>query len=514
MAPSYADSSNLGSSISIPYFWDLAQDKDMTITPKLYSSENPLLFLEYRQSFKNSYLVVDTGFTEGYKKIDVNKTDGSRSHFFSKFTRVIDNQNSSSNLEVNLQRSSNDTYLKVHDISNILAKKEFEVLNNNINYFYTGENFSLGIDFSMTEDLTKKDNYRYEYFLPWMTLEKEINLNENFGSVDWISNLQVRNFDVNNQTEFFINDFEWKSKKSKSELGLDSQLSAQLKTVNYNADTTVDKTYKSDGGQAEVSGVIGYLTSLPLIKYGQNYISQLTPKIFFKYAPGHMRDIRGSDGYRLTYDKLFDLNKSPEIDVIDTGLSTSLGLNYELKEITNNNNLGQTKFSLEVGQSFNEKYNFDMPNKTSLNRKVSDLVGSATYNFNSNSDIKLNFNLDENYSDLKYSELNTNFNNNNFKFSVSYIEERDYIGKSNYLSTGLSYNFNESSNISFSAKRNFETDSAEFYNLSYEYINDCLKAGLVFRREFYTDRDLEQEDVLMFNITFRPFDTVNSPKFR
>ena len=36
-------------------------------------------------------------------------------------------------------------------------------------------------------------------------------------------------------------------------------------------------------------------------------------------------------------------------------------------------------------------------------------------------------------------------------------------------------------------KRNLVTDSSEFYNLSYEYFNDCLRAGVVYRREFYTD---------------------------
>ena len=34
---------------------------------------------------------------------------------------------------------------------------------------------------------------------------------------------------------------------------------------------------------------------------------------------------------------------------------------------------------------------------------------------------------------------------------------------------------------------NLITNSAEFYNLSYEYTNDCLRAGLVYRREFYND---------------------------
>ena len=36
--------------------------------------------------------------------------------------------------------------------------------------------------------------------------------------------------------------------------------------------------------------------------------------------------------------------------------------------------------------------------------------------------------------------------------------------------------------ISFDGKRNLITNSSEFYNLSYEYINDCLRAGLVYQK--------------------------------
>ena len=67
--------------------------------------------------------------------------------------------------------------------------------------------------------------------------------------------------------------------------------------------------------------------------------------------------------------------------------------------------------------------------------------------------------------------------------------------------------------LSFKTKRNLVTNSSEFYNLSYEYINDCLRAGLVYRREFYKDSELEPEDSLMFKITLVPFGNLNSPSF-
>ena len=47
--------------------------------------------------------------------------------------------------------------------------------------------------------------------------------------------------------------------------------------------------------------------------------------------------------------------------------------------------------------------------------------------------------------------------------------------------------------------------------LDYQYEIDCLRAGLVYRREFYQDSDIEPDNNLMFRITFVPFGTVKSP---
>ena len=46
-----------------------------------------------------------------------------------------------------------------------------------------------------------------------------------------------------------------------------------------------------------------------------------------------------------------------------------------------------------------------------------------------------------------------------------------------------------------------------------QYLNDCLRAGLVYRREFYTDSEIEPEDSLMFKITLTPFGSINTNSF-
>ena len=101
--------------------------------------------------------------------------------------------------------------------------------------------------------------------------------------------------------------------------------------------------------------------------------------------------------------------------------------------------------------------------------------------------------------------------NNKIKFNLSYLQEKNHIGNQELFASGIDYKINDSAELSFSTKRNLLTSSAEFYNLSYNYINDCLKAGIAYRREFYTDRDIEPNNTLMFTISIIPFAEINSP---
>lgn len=68
LMPNLTNNSTVGSATSVPYFWAMTGDKDLTITPKFYFSEKPLFLSEYRQDFEKSFLIVDGGFTSGYKE--------------------------------------------------------------------------------------------------------------------------------------------------------------------------------------------------------------------------------------------------------------------------------------------------------------------------------------------------------------------------------------------------------------------------------------------------------------
>ena len=194
-----------------------------------------------------------------------------------------------------------------------------------------------------------------------------------------------------------------------------------------------------------------------------------------------------------------------DINNFETGLSASLGFDYKIKNSIN-------KFDFSVSQIINEKENKKMSSVTSLDEKLSDLVGSASFSRGKFS-LDYDFSIDQNYSDLIYNEIGMNMDFGGLKINFDYLNEEKHIGNQDYFKNKINLKNDDKGLFTFETKRNLITHSSEFYNLSYEYINDCLRAGLVYRREFYNDSELEPENSLMFKITLSPFGEINSPLF-
>ena len=509
LAPTLSNSTTLSTGLATPYFWNMAKDKDLTLTPKFYATDNPLLLTEYRQDFINSFLVVDAGYTRGYKKVDNKKTKGGRAHFFSNFNmNFFDKKEKKSSLEVNVEKVSNDTYFKVYDVHSTLVDKNKTVLENNLDFIYQNKDLYLGFTPSFFEDTNKKGRNRFEYLLP-LTIEKNIMSSMEYGFLDLESNLRLRNYDTNKQTNFFVNDFKWKSNKWLNSLGIENYFEGLVKSVNYEANNT--KEYKNEKNNNEVHSALGYFAKLGLYKediINKNFYS-LTPKFLLRYAPGQMRNVTQKS--RLSYGNLFNLNKVNGLDIVEPGLSTSVGFEYKKNKLNESNTPGNEVLSFSVGQVISEKENMDIPASSSLDQRFSDVVGETKYNINNKLNLNYNFSIDQGYKNFNYNEVGADFTHDRTKFNLSYLQEKNHIGNQEYVQTGVDLMLNNSSEISFNTKRNLLKSSAEFYNLSYNYINDCLKAGIAYRREFYTDRDIEPENTLMFTISIIPLTNTSSP---
>ena len=148
MIPTLATSANSGNSIKIPYFNALAENKDFTFTPRIYFNNEILLQNEFRQVNKNSNNKTDFSI----KKLD----EGTKSHFFSNSkinfeSDYLDN----SKLEINLEKTSNDTYLKSEDLKNSIQNNQ-SLLNSFIKYESFNDEMDFSIEIAAYEDLTKE----------------------------------------------------------------------------------------------------------------------------------------------------------------------------------------------------------------------------------------------------------------------------------------------------------------------------------------------------------------------
>ena len=508
LAPFFTNSSTVGMGSALPYYWAISECKDMTFTPKIYTKENALFLNEYRQAFRNGFLILDTSYNQGYNNTSSKKTSGTRNHLFAELDLNFEkDDNSKSDLMIKVQRTSNDTYFRVHDINTSLVNSENTTLENEIKFSFTKPDMYLDINASIFEDLrTKKSSDRYEYVLPNILYGKTF-FTEKFGTVDFQSNAFYSNYNTNKHKTFLTNDVIWSPSSFITKKGFVNTLSGMIRNTNYEAKNTEE--YKNESTVNELQGVLSYKASLPMKKNETNYSKIFAPNFMLRYAPGHTRDLSSKD-VMLNYSNIYALNKTSEIE---DGLSAILGIDYKINEKKNGSDF--EKISLSIGQIYSQKENPDIPSKSSLDQKTSDIVGSINYNFSEIGNIDYKFSIDENLNDFNYSNFSTVLNFGKVQFNLDYLEQQNHIGEEHYASSGLTLNFSENSKLGFSTKKNFKTDSTELYDLSYQYGIDCLTAGILYRREFYQDiDDLEPKDTLMFTITFVPFGSIKTPSIK
>ena len=89
----------------------------------------------------------------------------------------------------------------------------------------------------------------------------------------------------------------------------------------------------------------------------------------------------------------------------------------------------------------------------------------------------------------------------------NFNEENGKIGQSNSLENITELKFNEENYLYFNTRKNRETNLTEYYDLVYEYKNDCLAANFKYKKTYYQDRDLTPDEQILFSVTLFPLST-------
>ena len=129
-----------------------------------------------------------------------------------------------------------------------------------------------------------------------------------------------------------------------------------------------------------------------------------------------------TSGSRLNALNIFTLDRMGKNNNFESGTNATVGFDYSINDESDNE-----KFKISAGQIINKDENKNMPSVSSLDEKLSDLVGSAKFNFNESMSLNYNFNVDQNYSDINYNEIGASLINDAVKFDINFLQEKNIL---------------------------------------------------------------------------------------
>tara|TARA_B100001057_G_scaffold177778_1_gene178578 strand:+ start:3542 stop:6157 length:2616 start_codon:yes stop_codon:yes gene_type:complete len=499
LKPQINNSNILGDSINIPYFKVISDNKDITLSPTIFENNLIMIENEYRQKNKNSDLFLNFGYVNKYKS----STNSKNKNIFSVFTEFNYDLNLenylSSDLSINIERVTNDTYLKVFDQNmqeSEIKPKDPNNLTNNVNLSLIKENYSFETGFNIYENLQKQNSDRYQYVLPFYNLEKNFNKEYLSGNLNFFSTGKNNLIDTNNLESTIINDLNYSGFDIITKNGLKNKFEINFKNLNSVGKNSIQ--YKSSP-QIEMMSMYSLDSSFPLVNRQENYDSYFTPKLSLKINPHDMKDYSSSDK-TINTKNIFSNNRLGLSDSLESGKSITLGIDFKRESKKNFNNF----LELSMATVLRDKEEKFIPSNTSLNKKNSNLFGNIKTQFSELINFEYNYVIDNNYEEFIYNEFNTTLKKGNLEAEFSFIKERGNLGDDNIFQNNTTYKVNENNFLSFKTRRNRKLNLTEYYNLVYEYKNDCLKAGIKYNKTYYEDKDLKPSENLFLSLTLIP----------
>ena len=493
LIPKLQENSATGLSFKLPYFIALAENKDITLSPRFFNDDKFLLQSEFRQKNKSSKHIADLSQF-------ISNDKSSKGHLFYNFEKNYKSQNFDDiELDIKLEQVSNDTYLKAYKVESPIINNPSNLINSiKLNLF--NENQTINTNLTVYEDLNKKNNDRYEY-VPNFSFSKIINNNYSFRS-----NGYYKNYNTNITEKVLINDLEFNSNPKYFNNGLINNKKFLFKNVNSDAKNSKKFKNKNTG-----SLVPTFQTtySYPLQKQTNKFNYTLTPKLSLKLSTPHTKDVRKNNAY-INYDNIYDINRLGLNDINEGGISATYG--YEYTKIDKLNFNQKIKFGFANNLRFEE--NKDLPINTNLGDKVSDFVGLVEFNPNENIKLDYNFSLKNNLVDQNYELFGFEYYLKNLTTKFEYLNENNSDSKTSYLQNETRYNFNEKNSLIFETRENKEKNFTEYYNLIYQFQNDCLTAAIEYNKEYYSDQDLKPSENLFFKLSILPFGGFNTPNLK
>ena len=470
LMPKITSDNILGTSISLPFFYNIASNKDLTITPTIQSKADNYYNFNYRHLTKNHKINLESSIT------DNDSETGTKNHFFLNG----DIKNPYGKFDYQVQTSNNDTYLRKNQINDLT------IHTTGLNF--TKENNNSYLDFSsyIYKHLNNQASEKWEYVYP----------NINYNIHNYHDPILKRNWLIENS---FLN---YRNIQKQTEQQVSNEIINTKRNISYNTGLVFENSIQnrlvyikknSDNfSQLRIFPQLASKISYPMNKVNSNLnnTQTLEPILMPILAPYN----NYTDQKNVDSSSLFSLNRASSLTEWESGPRINYGVNWLI-------NSDKLNINTLFGQSF--KIN---KNKESTDEEISNYFIGNTLDINKVGYITTDINIDRKDMFVKDYNINSLIEYEKVKFAFDYVYDTNNRKKiSEQISAGTKLNLSKDLNFIASLRKDLMNDKSFGNAIGLHYENDCLAVNFDYFKDFTVVDDIKNSRGFSFTVTLKPF---------
>ena len=490
LTPSAGYRSDLGAFAEGSYYWDIAPEKDATLSVIAFTKEAPVAVGEWRQRWADAKLkargsLTYSDFKDRNLGESVRHSKTVRSHVFASGLWDI-NSKWRSGFDVKL--SSDDQYLRQYDFDtqDVLENKLFLER-------FSGRNYAVGRaiafqDLRVKENQTDQPNVLPDIKASFLGEPGSMPLIGGRWSLD-VSALGLRRAADNGQDVWRLGTGVGWYRRFVSDYGIVSELSSQLRGEYYYASDR--NNGQGDASETRAFGYVDAKTSYPLSRNFEKFQMVIEPVASLTLAPNiSQSDIPNEDSQDVQIDasNLFEPNRFPGLDVVEDRSHVTYGLRTGVYGA--DGSYGDVFFG--QSQRFTDGDNpFSVG--SGLDKKQSDFVGSVSGRYKDDFALDYRFQMDNSSLSFQRHEVDATASVDSFTLSTRYLFAKSLEGTEiqdtrEQIENAASYYINDKWRLHGSARHDLGADPGlRDATLGLDFYGQCVSWSITGHRKL-TDK--------------------------
>ena len=503
LAPSYGSNSNLGAILSVPYYFNLAPNRDATLTTMILTKEAPVLIGEYRALTEAGGYELDGSITYTQARNDQGiEEDGNAFRWYLKGDGIWD-YDDTWRYGFDLYRASDDTYLDRYDFDNEDTLTSDVFIEGFRNRSYASA-FGYVFQGLLEEDVQEE----IPVVAPWLTYQLVTDPDEtgSFFTFDASGIALTREIGTDTRRVSVGGAYE---RPLLTDDGQVLTFRASLRGDAYNVnDLALSNGTSFDGTSGRIWPVASLEWRYPFVRQSDGMQQLIEPIVMGVISPngGNSDKIPNEDSQDFEFDdiNLFSENRFPGLDRVEGGPR----LNYGIRIGAFDDDIGRTE--LLVGQVYRARVDDTFAAGSGLDDHFSDYVGRVLVSPAEYLDLLYRFRLDKDGLDVRRSEVGLDAGPDWLRVTASYVQLKDdpdavvdTTGDREQLFTAVNVEFDESWSLNADWREDLSGGGTISYGGGLVYENECIIIEAGGRRRFIENRDVTPDTTILFTISLK-----------